>query len=184
MLPRAQKHLAEACGISVGNLTYYYPKKEDLLMLEHDCIMHAFIEKALTKEYVLDGIYGYFSVECAFLHYIVNDSALGRLYRDVINIPSLRRRYCQAHYELYCKFVSPVSRDAARLATAAMAGLEFELADEGLILDDAQPVLEKLLRSRLIFEGLEPAKYEDLIRRSAAKGIEISRSMPDSVKLL
>ena len=37
-----------------------------------------------------------------------------------------------------------------------MAGLKFELADEGCIMDDPRSVLACILRSRLLFEGKDP----------------------------
>ena len=42
------RQIADACGISVGNLTYHYPKKEDLLMLEHDGIMNSFLDRVFA----------------------------------------------------------------------------------------------------------------------------------------
>ena len=43
------RRIADRCGISVGNLTYHYPHKEDLLMLEHDGILNAFLEDVTNK---------------------------------------------------------------------------------------------------------------------------------------
>ena len=67
------RQIADACGISVGNLTYHYPKKEDLLMLEHDGIMNSFLDRVFADGSELTGLRGYFTVEAAFLHRILND---------------------------------------------------------------------------------------------------------------
>ena len=176
----SMREIAAACGISVGNLTYYYPRKEDLLMLEHDGIMQTFLDEVMGEADELEGLQGYFTLECAFIHYILSDDAIGRLYRDVINIPSLRRRYCEAHYELYCRFVEPEEPERARLATAAMAGLEFELADEGYIMEDATAVLGDILNARLLFEGRDPAEYAALVQDSVERGVELSRRIMQS----
>lgn len=176
----SMREIAAACGISVGNLTYYYPRKEDLLMLEHDGIMQTFLDEVMGEADELEGLQGYFTLECAFIHYILSDDAIGRLYRDVINIPSLRRRYCEAHYELYCRFVEPEEPERARLATAAMAGLEFELADEGYIMEDATDVLGDILNARLLFEGLDPAEHAALVQDSVERGVELSRRIMQS----
>ncbi len=176
----SMREIAAACGISVGNLTYYYPRKEDLLMLEHDGIMQTFLDEVMGEADELGGLQGYFTLECAFIHYILSDDAIGRLYRDVINIPSLRRRYCEAHYELYCRFVEPEEPERARLATAAMAGLEFELADEGYIMEDAPAVLGDILNARLLFEGLDPAEHAALVQDSVERGVELSRRIMQS----
>lgn len=176
----SMREIAAACGISVGNLTYYYPRKEDLLMLEHDGIMQTFLDEVMGEADELGGLQGYFTLECTFIHYILSDDAIGRLYRDVINIPSLRRRYCEAHYELYCRFVEPEEPERARLATAAMVGLEFELADEGYIMEDAPAVLGDILNARLLFEGLDPAEYAALVQDSVERGVELSRRIMQS----
>ena len=130
------RQIADACGISVGNLTYHYPKKEDLLMLEHDGIMNAFLTRVFSDDSELSGLRGYFTVETAFLHRILNDPPVARLFSEVINVPTLRSRYCRTHFELYRRFVPDAAEDGAEWrATAAMSGLEFELADEGLFED-------------------------------------------------
>ena len=80
------RQIADRCGISVGNLTYHYPHKEDLLMLEHDGILNAFLDDVLTNRPELTGLKGYFTVECAFLYRILNDPPVAALYADVINV--------------------------------------------------------------------------------------------------
>ena len=47
-----------------------------------------------------------------------------------------------------------------------MAGPEFELADEGCIMDDPRSVLACILRSRLLFEGKDPREHEELTQDS------------------
>ena len=54
-----------------------------------------------------------------------------------------------------------------------MAGLKFELADEGCIMD----VLACILRSRLLFEGKDRKEHEELIQDSVERGIALSRSI-------
>ena len=102
------RQIADACGISVGNLTYHYPKKEDLLMLEHDGIMNSFLDRVFADVSELTGLRGYFTVEAAFLHRILNDPPVARLYAEVINVPTLRSRYCRTHFELYRRFLPEV----------------------------------------------------------------------------
>lgn len=52
----SMREIAAACGISVGNLTYYYPRKEDLLMLEHDGIMQTFLDEVMGEADELGGL--------------------------------------------------------------------------------------------------------------------------------
>ena len=74
------RQIADACGISVGNLTYHYPKKEDLLMLEHDGILNSFLSRVFDSGSELAGLRGYLTVETAFLHRILNDPPIARLF--------------------------------------------------------------------------------------------------------
>lgn len=171
------RQIARACGVSVGNLTYYYPHKEDLLMLLHDEILNSFLEKVLTGDNDLVGLSGYFTVECAFLHKILNHKSLAPLYAEVINIPTLRTRYCRAHHKLFQHFMGAVPDGGQEwIATVAMSALEFELADEGIIMDDFPTVMESIFRTRLLFAGKAPEDFAADIREGIIEGIKISVS--------
>ena len=58
-----------------------------------------------------------------------------------------------------------------------MAGPEFELADEGCIMDDPRSALACILRSQLLFEGKDPKEHEELTQDSVERGIALSRSI-------
>ena len=172
------RQIADACDISVGNLTYHYPLKEDLLMLEHDGIMNAFLESVLTDESGLDGLSGYFTVECAFLGRILCDPPIARLYAQVINVPTLRARYCAAHHRLYQHFVQGAADTGAEwTATVAMSALEFELADEGILIEDFEAAMENIFRTRMMFAGKAPQDFETEIKRGVTEGIKMSKRL-------
>ena len=174
------RQIAAACDISVGNLTYYYPRKEDLLMLEHDGIMNAFLVKVLEDNGKLTGLCGYFTVESAFLHRILNDPPIARLYAQVINVPSLRTRYCQAHHTLYQHFIENTpDKGLEWTATVAMCALEFELEDEGIIMDNFEKVMEDIFQTRLLFAGKEPKDFTKDIRTGITEGIRLSLRLKD-----
>lgn len=174
------RQIAEACDISVGNLTYYYPRKEDLLMLEHDGIMNAFLAKVLEDDDEFTGMCGYFTVECAFLHRILNDPLIARLYSQVINVPSLRTRYCRAHHELYQHFMGNIPDNGPEwIATVAMSALEFELDDEGIIKANFEKAMEDIFRTRLLFAGKEPKDFTTDIRKGITEGIRLSMRLKD-----
>lgn len=171
------RQIADRCGISVGNLTYHYPHKEDLLMLEHDGILNAFLDDVLTNRPDLTGLKGYFTVECAFLYRILNDPPVAALYSDVINVPSLRRRYCEAHHALYRYFCPEADeRGAAWISTMAMSALEYELADEG-VLAGAPEQMENIFRAKLLFEGKDPEQYAPLIHEAVEAGTTLAREL-------
>ena len=171
------RQIADACGISVGNLTYHYPKKEDLLMLEHDGIMNSFLDAVFTENSALVGLRGYFTVETAFLHRILNDPPVARLFAEVINIPVLRSRYCRTHFELYRRFMPGICDDGAEWrATVAMSALEFEFADEGL-LEDFESTMCDVFCAKLLLEGKDPGNYISDIHSGVSEGVKLSRGI-------
>ena len=171
------RQIAERCGISVGNLTYHYPHKEDLLMLEHDGILNAFQEDVLSNRPELTGLKGYFTVECAFLYRILRDPPVAALYSDVINVPSLRRRYGEAHYALYRHFCPDAAeRESAFVSTLAMSALEYELADEGILAKNPEQ-MENIFRSKLLFEGKDPQDYTALIHDAVQAGLALANQL-------
>lgn len=171
------RQIADACGISVGNLTYHYPRKEDLLMLEHDGIMNSFLDAVFTDDSELTGLRGYFTVETAFIHRILNDPPVARLFAEVINVPVLRSRYCRTHFELYSRFVPGISSGGAEWrSTVAMSALEFELADEGL-LDDFESAMCDVFCAKLLFEGKDPSGYISDIHSGVSEGVKLSKEI-------
>lgn len=173
----SMRQIADACGISVGNLTYHYPLKEDLLMLEHDTILNDFLSDVLGHSSELSGLRGYFTVECAFLHMILTDPQIARLYSQVINVPSLRTRYCRVHHELFRDFVDCAEDDSAEwTATVAMCALEFEFADEGILAENFAGSMADIFRARQLLAGNEPMDCEAEISAGVAAGIKLSES--------
>lgn len=171
------RQIAEACGISVGNLTYHYPKKEDLLMLEHDGIMNTFLDKAFADGGELTGLRGYFTLETAFLHRILNDPPVARLFAEVINVPSLRSRYCRTHFALYRRFLPDTPDGGAEWrSVVAMSAMEFEFADEGLFADFAGAMRE-IFRTKILMEGRDPEKYAAEIDAGICDGVKLSEQI-------
>jgi|GEM_PF-1051816 len=174
------RQIASACGISVGNLTYYYPRKEDLLMLEHDGILNAFLAAVQADDGMLTGMRGYFSVECAFIRRILSDPPIERLYGQVINVSTLRERYCRSHHSLYQGFVENVpERGPEWSGTVAMCALEFEFADERIFMEDFERIMGEIFRSKLMIAGREPGDYEEDITAGVREGIEMSQRLND-----
>ena len=45
----SMREIAAACGIKVGNLNYYFRKKEDLLMLHHNNLMDSYCGRVFQR---------------------------------------------------------------------------------------------------------------------------------------
>lgn len=173
------REIANACGISVGNLTYHYPHKEDLLMLEHDGILNAFLSAALSDESALSGLAGYFTVECAFLRRIMSDPPVARLYSQVVNVPNLRDRYYTAHHKLYLHFSPEDDTPASRRATVAMCALEFSLSDTGILSEDFEAGMRNVFSARLLFAGKNAEDYAGNIRSGVEEGVRLAERLKD-----
>jgi hypothetical protein len=146
-------------------------------MLEHDGILYAFLDDVLTNRPDLTGLKGYFTVEAAFLYRILNDPPVAALYSDVINVPSLRKRYYEAHHQLYRHFCPEVDEQGdAFISTVAMSALEYQLADEG-ILTASSKQMENIFRAKLLFEGKNPEEMTDLIHDAVEAGVALAEQM-------
>ncbi|MBO7681849.1 MAG: TetR/AcrR family transcriptional regulator, partial [Clostridia bacterium] len=119
----SMRDIAAACDIGTGNLTYYFPKKDDILMFYHDKVMD--YAEGLIAEMgdELSGLSGSFAVEYMFMYYIV--FFVNELYKQVINVPALRRRYYAQHHKLYRQFTGKELTRSDWAATVAMCNMEY-----------------------------------------------------------
>ena len=170
------REIADACGISVGNLTYYYHRKEDILMTIHDQIMNAFTDSIATEERLQTGLSGYFAAEYAFMNYIIHDEALSSLYNQVINVPALRSSYIQEHHDLFLSYVPSGRNDPLQsAATAAMSGMEFQLADSGYLIRSFDDSMQSVFRCRCLFSERKLTKdAENQIQEGILHGKQLA----------
>lgn len=181
----SMRMLADACGMAVGNLCYYYPKKEDLLMEDHNILTDAFFEHAtdVTEE---DPWVVYIGAEYDFLLRIFEDAELLGLYRQVINVPALRQSYYQKHHELLEKYFSASDFDLSEhdfyLSTVAFCSLSYQMLEQydGLHREDLEEKLIKVFQTRFLFLGLEPEEMENSIRVGMELGWKQFRSISNT----
>ena len=173
----SMRMLADACGMAVGNLCYHYPKKEDLLMVDHNILMDAFKVQIADMEAQEDPWVTYVAAEFCFLLRISQDTEILNLYRQVINIPSLRQDYYMKHHELLELFFTAKDFDLTEhefyMSTVAFCSLCYqglEQYDEHHP-EDLREDLVRTFQTRLLFLGLDPLSKEDSIRA----GMELGR---------
>lgn len=165
------RDIAAACNIGTGNLTYYFPKKDDILMYYHDKVMDYAEDQISLMGDTLVGLAGYFAVEYTFMYYIVfyvND-----LYKQVINVPSLRRRYYAQHHKLYKQFTEKELDRADWAATVAMCNMEYGLTDVDILEEEFDLVMEKILETRFIMDKRKPSGWKDTL----AEGMKLGKQM-------
>ena len=166
------RQIAGELGISVGNLTYHYPKKEDILMEIHDRIIGSFYDQLPAEWRERNGIAGFFAAEYAFHRAIADDASYLRIYRQVINSPALREEYYRHHLELLRTFpIAGADADRFEEAVVAMSALEFHLMETAAFERNFDDAFAKLLRCALVFLGMED---EGIVGRSIELGASIA----------
>lgn len=172
----SMRDIAGACNIGTGNLTYYFPKKEDILMYYHDRVMDTVEERVSELEEDLNGLAGYFAVEYAFMHYIVfhvND-----LYKQVINVPTLRMRYYVQHHKLYKHYVGRELSRPDWAATVAMCNMEYGLTEVNILEDEFEPCMGKILETRFIMDHRKPAGW----KKALEDGIRMGKQLAEIIE--
>lgn len=179
----SMRMLANACGMAVGNLCYYYPKKEDLVMEDHNILTDAFFSLTADDEPEGDPWVTYIAAEYDFLLRIYQDSELLSLYREVINVPALRQDYYQKHHDLLQKYFSAedfgLSERDFYLSTVAFCSLSYQMLEQydGLHSDALEEKLVDVFRTRFLFLGLDPDAMVPTIRVGMALGWEKFRNL-------
>lgn len=173
----SMREIAKACSISVGNLCYHFPKKEDLMMFFHNRLLCQFLSQLPADIYDGDPWVGYFAVEYGFAHSLIFTPHILRLYMDVINNPVLRQEYYNKHDEIFNNFIadSDLIEDPLNIypSTIAMCSLEFNLLEQlpniegGLDFDET---MTRIFFTRLLFLRLQPEDFTDRIKRAIEIG--------------
>ena len=155
------RDIAGRLGISVGNLTYHYPKKEDILMTIHDRVFGQFLRRLSPEWRVQHGITGFFAAEYAFHHFIVNSAGYYRIYNQVINSPVMRFDYYDRPSRLLLTFLEQdgpapggntgQTETTLRNAVTAMSSLEFQFMETGAFSADFDGSFRKLVPAVLLF---------------------------------
>ena len=178
----SMRMLADVCGMAVGNLCYYYPKKEDLLMEDHNVLTDAFFQNAISNP-PEDPWITYIGAESDFLLRIYEDAELLSLYREVINVPALRQDYYQKHHELLEQFFHASDFDMSEhdfyLSTVAFCSLSYQMLEQydGIHKEELEETLVKVFKTRFLFLGLDPEQMEPTIRKGMALGREKFRTV-------
>ena len=129
----SMRQISNACGISVGNLTHYFPKKEALIMELHNKMMESYISR-LPQMIYEDPWIGYIAVEFSFLSQVASDDLCRRLYIELIDIPSLRRESLNIHHKIFMIFLpendfNMDSRDVY-FSTVMMSSVAFHMIEQ------------------------------------------------------
>lgn len=178
----SMRDIAAACDIGTGNLTYYFPKKEDILMYYHDKVMDYAEDQIAQQSEELNGLSGYFAVEYTFMYYIV--FFVNELYKQVINVPTLRMRYYVQHHKLYKQFVGRELTRVDWAATVAMCNMEYGLTDVDIMEAEFDTCMEKILETRFIMDKRKPAGWKEALKEGMEMGqqfVVLIKDAPPSI---
>lgn len=183
------RQIADACGISVGNLCYHFPKKEDLVMAHHNILLDAFMDYAVPQLEKEDNWTKFFAAEYEFTLRITKDTEIFHMFKEVVNVSSLRRQYYAKRAELFSCFLDPKELPCTeydfQVAIMALCALELTFLD---VNEDASEktlrnCAKQAFRTFLLFVRLDPDSKEEEINRAFVLGHEnFSRySNPDLI---
>lgn len=174
----SMRMLADACGMAVGNLCYHFPKKEDLVMFDHNVLMDAFLGTLDVRPAPEDPAAEYVAAEYNFILRIARDAELLRMYREVINVPALRQEYYQKHHDLLLRFFSAadfgLTEHAFYMSTVAFCSLCYTIIEQydGVHEEDLDELIRKTFAARFVFLGKDPGELTGAIDRGMAIGRE------------
>lgn len=126
------KDIADALGISVGNVSYHYKRKEDLLLgfytSSADEIKRIFL---LHEDLHTDSIVDFIAMRFAFVYWMQQSPMMFRLYHETLMIDAIRDEYARYNNALLIEFASKETtgldaRDVYMIGLSA-SGAEQEL---------------------------------------------------------
>ncbi len=166
------RSLAKELDLAVGNINYYYPKKEDIVKDYHNAVLEAFLSEVEIDE---NPWITYFTAEYSFMNYIATDKPTNTLYKSFTAVQALREFYTQKHQELFLSMFKelPSTEDEVFLSTLAMCSLEFTLItkfDSYQDKWDFDDIMQHIFETRISFLHLNLKEYEDIIHESIEKG--------------
>ena len=106
------REIAAAAGIAVGNLCYYFPKKEDLYYSFYSRFFTALTEALapiFSKDY--NPWVSFFAREYIIYYKFFADPHYKKQALDAINIPVFREHYCRDFYARLIDFLNSINSD-------------------------------------------------------------------------
>ena len=95
------RDIAKECNISVGNVTYHFRRKEDMLLGFYTKSVEV-LNDVFSKheELHFTGIINYITIHYAFLYWMKSSPLMFRLYTDTLKIDTIRDEYNRINNQL------------------------------------------------------------------------------------
>lgn len=181
------RQIANSLNVAVGNINYYYPKKENIVIDYHNIVLDAFLNEVLTNHISDNPWIHYFAIEYGFMHFIATDEGTNTVYTSFTHEQSLRDFYINKHQELFLSIfydVLPSNEEEIYLSTVAMCSLEFELISKYPKYSkswELEDLLYHIFETRLSFLHINPVSYKEIIQEGIKKGKSLE-PLQESIK--
>lgn len=182
----SMRQIAAACGITIGNLCYYFGKKEDLLMAYHNKLSDAFLNQLPEELTELDPWCSYIAAEYCFLYQCASEPVIRKLFLDVINVPTLRVSYTDVHHEIFLKFLSNKFKKAdARhlyLTTVSTVAVQYHMMEQYDALSpeiDFDSIFSYVFETRMALLNISAKQRHEKIEN----GFELGKRIFDKAKI-
>lgn len=176
------QQISERTGKSLGNINYYFPRKEDILMFLHrQGLEHFFQEVKNECEETANPLKKYLSVHCGYLLMVLRNPDVRNMYVDATKQVSCRIDYISIFHELYLHYLNA---DDARLdkrdifiKNTLLCGGEFEMVclyTERPNEYNMEDVLIYPMRAFLQFFSLSDEEQQEIISFSINHGKKLA----------
>ena len=182
------RDIAAACGISTGNLTYYYHKKEDLLAVVHRVLLEREFEQYMIHfKGSANPWISFIAVNHAHLSLIaaVKSNLSGFLYAT--QFPPTREEYVSASTDLLyqCLCNTPYEKDKKQVQLASIVGCGGEfVAMETLVFHRDEFRFEELIApaytARMYQLNVPNDEMLNILQTGIKKGQQLFNSLPNT----
>ncbi|MCF0105688.1 MAG: TetR/AcrR family transcriptional regulator [Holdemanella sp.] len=168
------RQIAKELDLAVGNVNYYFPKKEEIVKEYHNNVVESFLEKVIEKSFHKNPWITFFACESSFMAYIATNSYVKELYASFTKVPALRDFYVQRHIELFKSiFYEQLPANDENIQKAVLAGstLEFEMISRYDFTNESlEELLIKVFKVQLLFLNLDVDEYKNEIEKGIKEG--------------
>ncbi len=175
------RSIAKDCGISVGNVTYYFKRKEDMLLGFYTRSMDQIYEVYQEHEELhTGGAADFIAIRFVFLYWMRQSPMMFRLYHDTLLVDVIRDEYDRCNNRLLRetaeKDLKGKTVQDIYMISLASSGSEQELMDyyyerqEEL---DFQYLISYAFRTLLLQLGYQAEETEQIMKTGMKNGFEL-----------
>ena len=182
----SMREIAAASGIAVGNLCYYFPKKEDLYYYFYQRLFATLTEELepIFSQGYSPWVY-FFAREYIIFKKFFVDPVYRKQALDAINIPVFREHYCRDYYLRISTFMQSINAeyDPEKLLdySIIICSSEMQLFEahihEGT--EASKNVFNTVMRLQFNISSVTPERQEEVIQQVMDVSEKFLKAHPD-----